>query len=57
MEMVKAENVEVTLNLGQAEFVGQHIIFVGGKSVVFHDGVANVKPDQVELLKKYGYIK
>ena len=49
--------VEVTLNLGQAEFVGQHIIFIGGKSVVFHDGVANVRPEQVELLKNYGYVK
>jgi len=53
----KVENVEVTLNLGPAEFVGQHTIFIGGKSIIFLDGAANVSPDQVEVLKKHGYIK
>lgn len=55
--IAKVETVEVKLNLGVAESIGEHTIFMGGKTITFNDGIATVSPQQAELLRKHGYIE
>lgn len=57
-EMItSAENIEVKLSLGPAEFVGIHTVFIAGQVIGFFDGLATVTPDQADKLRENGYIE